>query len=166
MAAAIKKPTFTSKKRLVRYVSEENRLSGNRPAFATFLPDPPDPSKKKPYLSVNSLEIESLKEIAAYCRGMWQNATGKVALCEHTVFQYNEAGKKSGVSISYCKESQGWQFQGPAGKEDAYLHHPKVESKHEYKSPSHCGVEFTRMLSDHAAGQFARRLAGQKFHLQ
>ena len=47
----------------MRYVSEENRLKGKRPAVTTFLPRG---TPEKDYLSVNSLEVESITIIATY----------------------------------------------------------------------------------------------------
>ena len=72
----MKVPTFSAKSKLVRYVNEINRLSGNRPAVATFLPDPPSANPANDHLSVNSLEVETMKEIAAYHRWKWQNNRG------------------------------------------------------------------------------------------
>jgi hypothetical protein len=147
-------------------VGEEHRLKGNWPSSAAFYPDPPNPSVKKPYLSVNALEVETTKAIAAYHRGVQQGNRGKVALCDHTVFQYNDAAKKSGVAISYDQADAKWKFRsGTSALEDAYRHVPSVESKHEFKSPSHCGAEFTRALTAHTIAKFARHMTKKRFHL-
>lgn len=167
MAQTVKTPTFSLKSVLVRYVPEEQRLSGNLPSPAAFEPDPITKESPRPYLSVNATEVENEKAIADYHRSLWQNGKGKVALCKHTIFQYNDAGKKCSVSISFNKESSAWEFEATqTSKEAAYQHHPVVESKRPYKSPSHCGVEFTRALPSNKKDKFARRMTRQKFHLK
>lgn len=65
MEIGIMSPTFSARAQLVRYVDDANRLRGNRPAVATFLPDPPSSNPDSDHLSVNSLEIESMKQIAS-----------------------------------------------------------------------------------------------------
>jgi len=85
MECRVKTPKFAARSELVRYVSELNRHKGNRTAVATFLPDPPSETPQTDYLSVNSLEVESMKVIAAYHRAKWQNNKEKVALCAHKV---------------------------------------------------------------------------------
>jgi hypothetical protein len=162
----VNKPTFAERKELVRYVSELNRLSGNRTATATFLPDPPSENPNKDYLSVNSLEVESLVEIGNYHRAKWQNNGGLVALCTHKVFDYTNAGKKCNVGFSFDRESSTLFFQASATVlAEAYKHRPVLGSDR-LNSPSHCGVEFTRALkSQHAVSQFARRMGGKRFHL-
>jgi hypothetical protein len=159
-------PTFSAKSKLVRYVDQINRLSGNRPAVATFLPDPPSANPANDHLSVNSLEIETMKEIAAYHRWKWQNNAGGVALCEHKVHEYSEAGKKCGIRVAYDKSSAKWMFSaGGLKREEAYKHRPVPVHNNPLGSPSHSGVEFARALKQHKAAQFARRLSGKKFHL-
>lgn len=159
-------PKFAARAQLVRYIPEIDRLSGNRPAVAAFLPAPPSASAADDYLSVNSLEVESLKDIATYHR--WrQGNVGKAALCVHKVHDYNDAGKKSGVQISYDHPLSRWRFRGSSpALEDAYRYRPVLKYDNPYGSPSHCGVEFTRALRDHAAAKFARRLSAKgRFHL-
>src|SRR5262249_46258208 len=87
MATRVTKPNFSERSALVRYVSEENRLKGRRPAVATFLPDPPSNTPEKDYLSVNSLEVESITIIATYHRQKWQSGNGKVALIPNPIDQ-------------------------------------------------------------------------------
>jgi len=157
-------PTFSARAQLVRYVDDANRLRGNRPAVATFLPDPPSSNPDSDHLSVNSLEIESMKQIAEYHRSR-QGDNGQVALCVHKVFDYNEAGKKCGVRVFYDHEDSRWLFVGRRGAhEEAYRHRPVKAHDNPLGSPSHCGVEFVRALNDHTAAQFARRLAKRRFH--
>jgi hypothetical protein len=165
MGRSVKEPRFSKKSRLVRYVDEVNRLSGNRPSPAAFIDEPSvDPDD---HLSVNSLELETLKQIAAYHRWRAQSDLGKVALCEHQVREYSEAGAKSGVPITYDLESSQWQFSSRSGKlEPAYRYRPvRPYGGNADGSPSHCGVEFKRAFNEHKAAQFARRLSGKKFHM-
>jgi hypothetical protein len=162
----VKVPTFSARSSLARYVDEVNRLKDRRPAVAAFLPDPPSADPTNDHLSVNSLEIESVKKIAAYHRWKWQDSGGKVALCVHKVHEYNDAANKCGVRVVYDREMSKWQFLFSAsGPEDAYKHRPVPMHNNPIGSPSHSGVEFARALKEHKAGQFARRLSGRKFHL-
>lgn len=158
----MKVPKFAAKSRLVRYVDEINRLSGNRTSAAAFI-DPPsdDPSD---HLSVNSLEVETLRQIAAYHRWRAQDDRGEVALCEHKVHEYSDAARKSGVSIVFDRDAGTWQFVHSGRMQDAYKHREVRKHDNPLGSPSHCGVEFKRALSQHAAARFARRMGGKKFH--
>jgi DNA-binding protein Fis len=165
MERPLKIPKFSERKELVRYVSELNRHRDGRPAAAAFLPDPPSGNPKADYLSVNSLEVESLKEVAAYHRAKWQGNRGKVALSSHKVSHYTDAGRKCGIQIQYDRDSSTWQFSNGRYFEVAYKHHPVLGSDR-LNSISHCGVEFTRALKDqNAAAKFARRMTGSRFHL-
>jgi hypothetical protein len=130
---------------------------------AAFLPDPPDPTRKRSYLSVNSLEIESLQAIADYHRQIWQNNSGKVALAAHKVFHYREAGRQSGVTIEYDREEKHYVFRETSGQMSrAFESIPRTDF---FKSSSHSGVHFVRALAEHQVSKFARRMSGGKFHL-
>lgn len=161
----MKVPTFSSKSELVRYVDEVNRLSGNRPAVATFLPDPPSVMPDNDHLSVNSLEVESLAEICAYHRWRGQRDAGKVALCVHKVHDYIDAGRKCDLTIAYDMQLSKFQFSFVGKRQDAFKHRPVAIHNNPVGSPSHSGVEFVRVLKEHKAAQFARRLSGKRFHL-
>jgi len=165
MATRVTKPNFSERSALVRYVSEENRLKGRRPAVATFLPDPPSNTPEKDYLSVNSLEVESIAIIATYHRQKWQSGNGKVALTLHKVFEYSNAGKKCGVSLIYNRAIRQWKFRNGTKEEDAYKHHPVLGSHLPLNSKSHSGVEFVRAMDEYSADKFARRMTGKRFHL-
>ena len=162
----MKVPRFSERAQLVRYVDKDQTLSGNRPAVAAFLPDIPSDDPDSDHLSVNSLEVESMKEIAKYYKWKWR--VDKAACCVHKVHDYTDAGRKAGVSISYDRSTSSWQFQGRSSKsQDAYKHRPvKAYGDPPHGSPSHCGVEFSRILKQHDATKFARRLSAKgKFHL-
>jgi hypothetical protein len=155
-------PTFSAKAELVRYVPEINRLKGKRPAVATFL-DPPSANPGNDHLSVNSLEVETMGEITAYFRWLWQGGTGRVGVCVHKVYEYTDAGKKCEIAILYNRHSSNWSFG--AKLEDAFKHRPVSRPDYPPGLRSHSGVEFVRALKEHKAAQFARRLAGKRFHL-
>jgi hypothetical protein len=164
-SAAVKRPQFALSKELVRYVPVANRLKNNRPAVVSFL-DPPSSDPDREYLSVNSLEIESLAAIADYYRSMWQNSHGDVSVCSLKVFDFNEAGKKSGVDLQFDRTTAKWHFGASGGiRQDAYKPHPRLASGAP-QSTSHCGVEFIRALKDdYHKLKFARRLAAKRFHI-
>jgi len=165
MDSAIIEPKFGKRSELVRYIDEVHRLKDNRPSIGAFLQArSSDPDND--HLSVNSLEVESMKEIAAYHQWLWQSSQGPVALCIHKVHQYSEAGKRSGVQIAYDRQSSKWEFSTGEKQEEAYKHRPvRSVATHPRASPSHCGVEFVRILAEHGALKFARRLCTGRFQL-
>jgi len=167
MAPKLSAPTFGQKSVLIRYVFPEQRLAKNFPSAAAFQTELPTTEKPKPYLSVNSTEAEKVGVIAEYHRNLFQGGKGRVAHCEHTVRQYNEAGIKCDVDISFDRESAKWEFRLSAtSKEDAYRHIPNMESDKQFKSWSHSGVQFVQALAEHNKSKFARRMVKQKFHLR
>jgi hypothetical protein len=120
------------------------------------------------FLSVNSTEVEALKDIANYHRLNWQDGREKVALAEHKVFDYTDAAKKAGVGIWYNQASNIWEFVDFNSKAaQAYRHRPvPPNTSNSLGSKSHCGVEFVRVFDQYRSTQFARRLASKgKFHL-
>jgi hypothetical protein len=164
VARLIDKPKFAKKKELARWVREEDRLGGNRPAVSAFI-DPPSSEPDKEHLSVNSLEVETLRQIADYYRNAFQGGVGPVSICTRTVEDYTEAGKKANIQIAYDRSAETWQFTGRSRvPEPAYKHRPVQKRADGLSSPSHCGVEFIRMMDEHAKSKFARRLSDQKFH--
>jgi hypothetical protein len=131
--------------------------------WAAFLPNPGEL-----YLSVNSLEAEEKTKICNYYADAFQNSVGPVAVCTHSVKQYNELATKASCPIAHV--SGRWMFTEPAGiSSPAYKHRPTSKhSDHPFESWSHSGVEFIRALSDVQLRRLARRLAKKKaeiFHL-
>lgn len=164
MVRLVRSPKFSPKKELARYVSEDDRLNGDRTALTAFI-DPPCDDPSKDYLSVNSLEVEGAKQIADYYRNAFQGGTGDVSLCTTKVGRYTDAGKKSDVQLVYDERAESWQFIGKSLRpEPAYTHRPVLTRPDGLKSPSHCGVEFVRVMDEHRRSKFARRLSGRKFH--
>jgi hypothetical protein len=164
----VKAPKFSTRSRLVRYIGEDDRLSGNRPAVTAFEPDPPTADPGNDHLSVNSLEIESIAQIAAYHRLNWQNDTGIVALSEHQIHDYNDAGRKASATILYNRNDECWEFIENNLSSPAYKHRPvKPVSKNTLGSKSHCGVEFVRVFNLYYGTRFARHLAKKgRYHVR
>jgi hypothetical protein len=161
-------PLFSEAHELVRYVQKKHRLGGNRTAVAAYLElGLPSDERSKEHLSVNSLEVESLRQIAGYCQERFQKGTGDVALSSTKVRAFTSAGKKFGVDLTYDAAKSVWHFVGKNGsQEEAYRHRPVRDPYVErLNSPSHCGVEFVRAMDDYAKTKFARRLGGKKYHL-
>ena len=147
----LKQPTFASNSELARWVDEVNLGRGGRVSSAAFLP-----SIGETYLSVNSVELESIQKIATYYKDHFQGGAGKVAVSCLKVMDYNEAAKGAGVNLSFDKTGRKWIFTHGGVSEEAYRHRPTYRL-----SDSHCGVETIRGMSGDAPNRFARRLAGQ-----
>jgi hypothetical protein len=161
----VNEPTFGSRKELVRYIDEINRHKGNRPAPAAFIDLAPRDAKNH-HLSVNSTELEHVRDIADYFRALMKPSDGKVALCIHKVHAYSEAGRKAGVQLTFNKSAGRWEFKGLKNSmEAAYKYRPSLGSDVPVKSKSHCGVEFARVMDYNAASKFARRLTRGRFHV-
>lgn len=153
-------PKFAGKSELARYISPDQRLGGNRPAVAAFISNPMDD-----HLSVNSLEVEMLVEIAEYYRNEFQDGDGEVAICTHKIHKYNDVGRKSGATIQYNKSTSQWEFFKKHEFAPAYMHRPVRTHGSRSPSPSHCGVEFVANFDEIKEHNFARRMAKRpKYH--
>jgi hypothetical protein len=152
------KPTFPAKSHLCRYIDRDEK-HGKRASYGAFMPNPGDD-----HLSVNSLEVETLQQIAEYYGGALGNEDGNVAVCIHTVLEYSDSGKKAGCWIEFNRAASAWEFSEINGlRAAAYRHRPVHHSEgFPYASWSHCGVEFVRVLADVKLRQFARRLTKRK----
>ena len=142
------------------------KLQGNAPFLTDHLKSS-EPIANS-HLSVNSTEVESLKEIADFHRRNWQEGRGKAALTVHKIFDYCDSARKSNVPITLNGASGIWEFADYDSKTaPAFRYRPvKPTSKNSLGSKSHCGVEFVRAFDEYRSTQFARRLAGKsKFHL-
>jgi hypothetical protein len=163
----VEKPRFSPKKEFARHVAEEDRLRGGRTAMTAFI-DPPADDPTKDYLSVNSLEVERVSVIAQYYRDAFQEGEGPVTICTSSIEQYTNAGKKCEVPLVYDESAESWMFisgPGPSQRELAYTHRAVVKRPDGLVSPSHCGVEFVRVMNEHARAKFARRLSGLRYHI-
>lgn len=163
---ALKEPSFKDRAKLGRYIDEYNKMSGNRPSPAAFLPDPDD-NPLTGHLSVNSLEVESIEVIAEYHRVRAQNGFGDVAISVHNVHTYTDVAKKQGIAFQLDPTTKKLKFLFGDAYHDAFKHRPTVKgTKIPVGSDSHCGVEFSRALDQHLASKFARQMAGKgKFHI-
>jgi|SRR3989344_1240332 len=150
-----KQPTFSPKSELARYVDPDEIKSGGRVSSGAFMPSPVDT-----YLSVNSLELEKVQEIARYYRQTRQGGTGNVAVACCKVVDYNNAANFAGLSVQKNSVSGRWEFNGAIGVLEAYKY------RWTHLSNSHCGVEFINaQLDELRIKKIARRLAGQRPHL-
>lgn len=143
-------PTFGAKKILTRYVDEANLGKQSRISSSAFMPN-----SGEQYLSVNSLEIESLGQIADYYRTRISSRPGEVAVSCLTVMEYNRACEAGGVTIVYNKSEGRWTFKRDGATAPTYRFRPTHISK------SHAGVEPVCMMDSLSAHKFARNLAGR-----
>jgi hypothetical protein len=150
-----KSPAFAEKEQLTRYIDKDELKRGGRVSSTAFLPNPGDL-----YLSVNNVELEPLFDIACYYRKRFQEGLGKVAIASRKVYEYNNAATHVGISISYNKLANRWEYATHEGTKVAYKHRgvpPPLESY------SHCGVEYINTnLDELALDKIARRLAGNR----
>jgi hypothetical protein len=157
-AAAHKVATsFSTKSVLLRYVREAQRYTRRRPASDVFRRNP-----HERYLSVNLLGVESFAEIASYYRELFQDGTGRVAICENKLKQYNSACDEAGIRLTYVT-GDGWTFSDHDNTARAYERHPIPARQGSRGSPSHSGVEYVRVFDELAENAFARRLAKKRF---
>lgn len=156
-----KEPSFAENSELARYVSEDDVKKGNRVSSAAFIPNPGDS-----YLSVNSLELESMEVIASYYRKVFQDGSGKVAIACRKIYEYNSEARRVGISITFNEEGNTWEYNSNNGREKAYKHYPVTYPK-DKKSYSHCGVEYiNNALDELTQKKIATRLAGNRPHLK
>jgi hypothetical protein len=151
-------PTFKSNLELARYIDEDHRR-GDHAIPAAFLLDAKDRASSETYLSVNSLEVSSMKDIVdVHRRRVGRHVD--IAICCNKVNQYIQAGRRNGATINPATVHR-WVFQGSAGWEAAFRHREILPH-----NSSHCGVEFVRILDEDKERRFARRMASSpRYHL-
>ncbi len=142
------KPRFRERSVLVRYIDPEFRGRNNRPKPPAY-----QISEDEEYLSVNSLELATVRQIAQVYADKFEAGQRPVALAGPRVALYNSNGIQSGVGITFNDERVCWEFNEGGVPRDAYKHHRRRNN------PSHCGVEFVRVFSDHESFKFAVRMA-------
>lgn len=148
-------PKFRTKSELTRYVDRDQRLPKNFPANDAFIASP-----GQSHLSVNSLEVEKLQQIAKRYRDKLQRDDEELAICIHKIFEYNASSRGTSANIRHNRSLDRWEFTDRSNKaEPAYRHRPSFEGD------SHCGIEFIRALSENEALKVARRLAKKKFRI-
>ncbi len=153
----LSEPRFAANSELARYVSPLHLMKGGRISSAAFLL-----KLGEEYLSVNSVEIESLQEIAAHYRRDIQKNNQKVAVASLKILAYNRAALIAGISI--VRRNQTWFFNFQGSPLPAYKLRITQLSK------SHCSVDFVRAYpSELAEKKFAWKMAseprGRKPHL-
>jgi len=155
--AQLSVPSFAEGRSLVRFIHPA-QMEGDRPSSTAFLAATDDS-----HLSVNSTEVEKISSIVKYYRTRFDQE-GKVSVALHKVAGYNDAAKKASVSLFQHPENGQWQFPEGNTVSDAYRHRPVSNKDPALTSPSHCGVECVRVLSETAARKMARLLAKGKVH--
>lgn len=142
-------PTFAAKHELARYIHPIYRKTGGRVSSGAFLRNPGET-----YLSVNSVETESLDRIAAYYGAHLQQGAGNVVAACHKVFGFNSSASIAGVRVTRQVKTGEWVFLHNGANIPAYRHRPTPISA------SHCGVEFVIAFTDLLVEKkFARRMA-------
>jgi hypothetical protein len=138
----------------------------NHAAASAFLLGEADLNSKNAHLSVNATECEPIGQIASYFRAAFQEGKGEVAVCLHKVHRYVDSGRKAGATIRDTKSEPQWVFPEDGSESPAFRHRPVPARKMLTASPSHCGVEFVRALSDVQQRNFARLMAKKpRFHI-
>jgi hypothetical protein len=140
-------------------VDDVQRLGKNRPA--------PDVFRRNPgadHLSVNLLAVEPIADIVLYYRERFQNGSGQVAVCQHKLPEYNQACRRTGVTLVFDATENEWQFTEGSKTSRAYLLRP-FTPKGSRHSPSHSGVEYVRVFDEADELKFARRMCNKRFHL-
>ncbi|NQU63591.1 MAG: hypothetical protein HQ517_04820 [SAR324 cluster bacterium] len=151
------KPEFIAKSELARYVDKDEYMKGGRVTSGAFLPNPGDD-----YLSVNSLEIESINDIANYFSKVFGESTVKI--CTRKVSEYNNSTSGTAIHIIYDRRQKKWIFQVNSLPKEAFEHRPRYTPPP--KSISHCGVEFINSSVEYSVlKQISRRLGGKKPHI-
>jgi len=151
-------PSFATRSELARYVDPDELKRGGRVSSGAFLPNPDDD-----YLSVNSLEVESLQTIAAYYQRQFKAGVGEVAAICCKVWAYNDAARRACISIKFNRTESKWTYDAGWGPADAYKHRPQTRTPMSY---SHCGVEYINAKADELiVKKIARRLSRQRPHL-
>jgi hypothetical protein len=147
-----KPPKFAPRSALVRYIHPIHRMRHGRVSDAAFRPNPDEA-----YLSVNSLEIETLKEIVSFYGRTFIDAD--VIASQHTVSTWNIAAQAAGVSVRR-DDVRIWAFTLRGEPHQAYSHRPNTRMG----SMSHCGVETIQAMDNLMQSKFAHRLSKHKTH--
>jgi hypothetical protein len=148
-------PTFSEDAFLARYIKPEYRQGSRRAKVTAFMEDQ-DATQNG--LSVNSIEVESEGEIAeVYAKAFDEERP--VALCVHTVADYNSAADQAGTGIRRNEASGAWEHDDCGSVVRSYKHDPKDKTANKLANKSHCLAVFTTSFDALAALKFARRMA-------
>jgi hypothetical protein len=146
-------PKFTANSELARHVGADLCPRGRVSSAAYHRND------GESYLSVNSLDLESLEKLTPYFRNLLQDGIGAVAIHCRKISHYNSAAADAGISIKYNSVGHVWEYLIDRAPTAAYKHRPTQHSV------SHCGVEFIS-APEYVEKKFARRIAIGKPHIR
>jgi hypothetical protein len=141
-------PTFKLGSKLARYIHPHFRRGSRRPSPAAFMLRK---EMNETALSVNSLDIHSLKQIATIHAAI-QNDTRPLAIAERTVKQFNDAIGKV-ITLKYDAATKAWKHPTATGYQDSYVYTPKKNNS------SHCDVRMFAELNGQQSFSVAVALA-------
>jgi len=141
-------PDFSRGKKLARYIRKDWCQPNGRPAPFAFRKASPSDS-----LSVNTLTIETKRQIAAAYAGKWENDKRPVAMTVCNVEKYVDAANAVGVELTEVSAEKNWSFQDGDDAQPGFSHTPKDWSK------SHSECNFTASFADSQDFKFAGRMA-------
>lgn len=147
-----KVPTFADTKRLTRYIKVEDRKDDRRVKPTAFMLDEQDADG----LSINSLEVQTEKQIAQIYSSKFQSDLGgvhRVAISTHRVADYIEAVELIPTAVTRSEDGSRLLYTRGGAADDAFLHNPKAGNN------SHCLMRCTRSLSRNAELRFAKKMA-------
>ena len=105
MVTRKKQPTFAANRELARWVPDVQLGKNGRISSAAYIP-----ADGEKYLSVNSVELESLAEIAKYCKDNLQRDSAPVAISCLKITEYTRAASAGGVLVNYDAKKRQWLF--------------------------------------------------------
>jgi hypothetical protein len=143
--------SFSGRVTLARHIEPDKR-TGTFVHHNAFMLSSVDLQTRKPYLSVNSRQLQAIEEIIEIHRGR-QRGKGEVAVAIHKVYRYVTQGRNAGAQIVPQLREKKWMFSDSDGDAPAFLHRPNEANI------SHCGVEFLRSLNELQQRDFARAMA-------
>lgn len=141
-------PDFSRNKKLARYIRKDWRQPNDRPVPLAFRRE--NPADK---LSVNTLSIETERQIASAYAGKWESNKRPVAMTVCNVEKYVEACNAVGMQLTEVLPEKNWSFQSGGNAQPAFSHSPKDWSA------SHSECDFTTSFSDNQDFKFAGRMA-------
>lgn len=144
----MKSADFSANKKLARHI--EKSTKNGRPAPAEFRR-----ASSKDRLSVNSLTVQTEKQIAACYALKWHSGKRPVRVATTNVQTYVENAGAVGIEMTASPEDRNWSFQAQ-GKELPGFAHTKKDW-----SISHCECNFTEYFSEYQDFKFAHRMAGK-----
>lgn len=146
-----KTPKFSAASQLCRYIHPDYRKKKKRISPAAFRR-----TGRETYLSVNSTEVETPKQIAAYYSSLKENGKRPVAISAPRIKDYNDSVRPSGINIVFNRNKAIWEYHNTGGAKRAYGFYPNA------RSPSHSGANFIADLDDYGDFRFAVSIAGKR----